>query len=99
MLSARALLALALLAAAAVLAFLAVRSASINPCAPHDDFGWWFVVGVGVLTVAAVFQVLPPKALDRRGVLAALLAAVLGAAASFALFLLLLFIWVGHCTA
>jgi hypothetical protein len=98
MLYTRALLALALWGAAAVVAFLAIRSVSISPCDPHDGFSW-FVVGVGVLTAAGVIQLLSPKAFDRRGFVAALLAVVLGAAAGLGLWLLSILIWAGHCTA
>jgi hypothetical protein len=94
----RALLALVLWAAAAVVAFLAVRSALLSPCASNNGLTW-FLVGVGVLTAAAVLLSLPRTGFDRRGLAAALLAAGIGAVAGFALLVALFVNWVGHCTA
>jgi hypothetical protein len=92
----RAILALALWAGAAVTALLAVRSARTDPCGPHTGEGG-FIVAVGVLTAAAVFGSLRTARVDRRGLVAALVSAAIGAAAAFGLYFALLFIWVDHC--
>jgi hypothetical protein len=92
----RVIWALALWVAAVTVAVLAIRATGPDPCASHGGSSTsWFIVGTGLFTAAGLFQFL--RGLDRRTLVAALLAVGLGAAASFGLWFLLLMNWVSHC--
>jgi uncharacterized transporter YbjL len=94
--AARPVLTGALWVAAGTLAFFAVRWARANPCAPHNG-GWLFIIGVGLTSALAMFGSLVTVGLVRRGVLAVLVSAAIGAAAGFAIYFALLSTWVSHC--
>jgi hypothetical protein len=74
--------------AAAVVMFLAIRSARTDPCAPHSGVAVWLaLVGVGVLTASAAFSSLHSV---RRRLVALIVSLCLGAAATLVLYFTLL---------
>jgi hypothetical protein len=91
----RPFLALGLWLATVIVAVLAIHFVRTEPCASHTG---WLIVAPGVLAAAAVFVSLRPPDSFAAGVVAAVLATVIGAAAAFGVYLLALGIWVSHCT-
>ena len=91
----RARVAVSLWFSAAASADPTVRSVYPDPCEPNAGWGWWALLGVGVFTTLATYVSLAGFAPRRVG--AAIVGTLIGAAAGFGVYFIVVMTWVSHC--
>jgi hypothetical protein len=94
---ARTLVAVGLWLLAAFLAIAAVLTQYPDPCDPATDLEGWVLV-LGMVLVAGIAAFVTTAGSVRNVLVAFLVSVGVSAVTGFALFFLLLSIWVSHCT-